>query len=197
MDFPATSRNRDPIVSVLADLWDPLLPRHILEVASGSGQHAVYFASRFPRWRFQPTDLEPEHLRSIENYRQDAGENLSPAIRLDVNQTPWPLDGLFDAILAINLIHISPWSSCQALFAEGSRHLCESGSIYLYGAFRRHGQHTAPSNQSFDVGLRQRDPSWGVRCLEEVTGLAREHGFRRERVTEMPANNLSVLFARD
>lgn len=114
-----------------------------------------------------------------------------------MNQTPWPLDGLFDAILAINLIHISPWSCCQALFAEGSRHLRDTGEIYLYGAFRRHGQHTAPSNESFDAGLRQRDPNWGVRCLEEVTELAQEHGFRRQRVIEMPANNLSVLFARD
>ena len=183
-------------MSVLGDLWDPAQPRRILEVASGSGQHVAYFASRFPFWSFQPTDLEPEHLRSIEAYRQEAGENLLPALRLDVGQTPWPLDVAFDAILAINLIHISPWSCCQALFLEGGRHLRGGGEIYLYGAFRRHGLHTAPSNESFDAGLRQRDPRWGVRCLEEVTALAQEHGFRREWVVEMPANNLSVLFSR-
>lgn len=195
LDFPATSRNREPIVEVLAELWKPESPLNVLEVASGSGQHSAYFARRFPRWTFQPTDLEPAHLDSIETYRSETGENLLGPLRLDVAEESWPVIGGYDAIFAINLIHISPWACTTALFKTGKRYLKPKGAVYLYGAFMQNGQHTAPSNEAFDRGLRQQNSAWGVRCLEEVTSVAQAQGFRLTRVVEMPANNLSVLFS--
>lgn len=194
LDFPATRRNQKPIAEVLERLWDSTAPLAVLELAAGSGQHAAFFAQRFPNWTFQPSDLEPAHLESIEAYRRDATSNILPAIRLDVASTPWPVTRSYGAIFAINLIHISPWSCTQGLFSEGKRHLVRRGGIFLYGAFRRGGRHTAPSNEAFDAGLRQRDSRWGVRCLDEVSALAGREGFRREQVLEMPANNLSVFF---
>lgn len=198
LDFPATARNREPIASVLGQFWNPDRPLRLLEVASGSGQHAVFFSERFPNWTFQPSDIDPLHLQSIAAYRQDlAGENLLPPIGLDVGATPWPFSESFDAILAINLIHISPWACTEALFAQSKQHLNAGGAVYLYGAFLREGRHTAPSNQSFDESLRLSDPSWGVRCLDKVTRTAQSQGFRLASVVEMPANNLSVLFTYD
>jgi SAM-dependent methyltransferase len=194
LDFPATARNRDAIARVLAQLWDSQQPLAVLEVASGSGQHAAYFAPRFPHWTLQPSDIAEAHLDSIEAYREEASGNLLPPLALDVESPPWPLSSLYDAIWAINLIHISPWSCTEALFGEGRRHLRPRGSLYLYGAFRRQGQHTAPSNQAFDISLRQQNPAWGVRCLDEVAETAASVGFRLARLVPMPANNLSVLF---
>lgn len=194
LDFPATARNREAIAGVLAELWDPTKPLSVLEVASGSGQHAAYFATRFPRWTFQPSDREPAHLQSIEAYRSDAPENLLPPVALDVSLAPWPVAGPCDAIFAINLIHISPWACTEALFLYGKSLLQPGGGIYLYGAFRRDGQHTAPSNEAFDQGLRGQNPAWGVRCLDQVASTAAAHGFQLSTVIPMPANNLSVLF---
>lgn len=197
LDFPATARNRDVIAQVLEQVWDPESPAELLEVASGSGQHCLYLAHRFPHWTFQPTDLEPRHLESIDAYRQ-AGKctNVLPALQLNSESQPWPLEGPYDGILAINLIHISPWSACQGLFRESSTRLKPGGSLYLYGAYQRNGTHTSPSNQAFHQGLRAQNPDWGVRHLEEVEELAASHGLTLQRVVEMPANNLSVVFTR-
>lgn len=195
LDFSSTQKNRDVIAKVLSSVYPADKPLRVLELASGSGQHAVFFADRFPRWTFQPTDLEPEHLQSIEAYRSYHGSpNLLPAIQLDASAEPWPLEGPFDAIWAINLIHISPWETTLGLFRGARRHLLEGGSVYLYGAYRRGGEHTAPSNQAFDMSLKQRNPRWGVRCLDEVEAVARSQGFQLSQVVEMPANNLSVVF---
>jgi hypothetical protein len=172
-------------------------PSSLLEVASGSGQHAAYLAARFPLWSWQPSDVEPGHLISIEAYRQEThAPNLRAPLLLDVQAVPWSLPRKYDAIVAINLLHISPWRCTESLLEEGCRHLSAGGALYLYGAFRRQGRHTAPSNLSFDAGLRAQNPEWGVRCLEEVSALAEDHGLVRESVVEMPANNLSVLFRR-
>lgn len=193
LDFPSTERNREPIAQVLEAWWDPTRPRDVLELASGSGQHARFMALRFSRWTWQPSDREPDHLRSIEAYRQGAPENLRPAVRLDVSQPNWPVER-YHGIVAINLLHISEPGCTDGLFRWGRDHLLPGGSVVVYGAFRRHGQHTAPSNEAFDADLRSRDPSWGVRCLEETSELAVSLGFRRPVVCPMPANNLCVRF---
>lgn len=195
LDFPATARNREPIARVLREIWDPVqTPRRFLEVASGSGQHAAFLASQFPHWTFQPSDLEEAHLESIAAYREQVGlETLLPPIKLDVSARPWPLNEKFDGVLAINLIHIAPWACTEHLLCGSREVLHEGGRLYLYGAFRRSGLHTAPSNQAFDDDLKSRNPEWGVRCLDQVLALARATGFELERVVEMPANNLSVV----
>ncbi len=195
LDFPATQRNIEAIAAELKKTWDPGVRTRFLEIASGSGQHAVGFSERFPNWEFQPTDLEPQHLMSIEAYRQATGaKNCLAPLQLDVSQNPWPLSARWDALLAINLIHISPWDCTAALFREGRHHLVEGGCLLLYGAFRQGGEHTAPSNEAFDRNLRHQDPSWGVRCLDEVKGVAEEHDWDHLGTSTMPANNLCILF---
>lgn len=182
---------------MLEEIFDARKELKVLELASGSGQHAVYFARRYPRWSIQPSDMEPSHLQSIEAYRLEARlPNVSAPIALDVSSPPWPVAGPFAAIWAINLIHISPWETTLGLFEGAAPLLPPEGKIYLYGAYRRGGRHTAPSNESFDRSLRERDPRWGVRCLDEVTEVAKNRGFALERVVEMPANNLSVVFSK-
>lgn len=197
LDFPATHRNFEVIAQELENAWDPAVATRFLEVASGSGQHVVGFAQRFPTWEFQPTDLEPLHLKSINAYRHElkVANCLAPLL-LDVTMGPWPSGDPWDAILAINLIHISPWESTVALFRDGKRCLNQGGRLLLYGAFREGGQHTAPSNEAFDRSLRQQDPSWGVRCLDQVKAVAQEHEWAHLRTVTMPANNLCVHFTR-
>jgi cyclopropane fatty-acyl-phospholipid synthase-like methyltransferase len=198
LDFPATLKNRDAIADVLAELFDPTSHQRLLEVASGSGQHAVYFASKFPNWTIQPTDIVQEHLNSISAYTEHHGlSNVRPPEMVDVSSEEWGLKGPFDGILAINLIHISPWSCTLGLFRNARRLLTDGGLLYLYGAYRQGGQHTADSNRAFDQNLRANDPTWGVRCLDEVTQVATQNGFRRKDVVAMPANNLSVVFQAD
>jgi cyclopropane fatty-acyl-phospholipid synthase-like methyltransferase len=188
----AAVRNAPPIAAVLARV----LPRAgtVLEIASGSGQHVVHFARAFPHLRFQPTDKDQEALRSIEAWRAEAGaENILPALALDVTRSPWPTAEA-DAILNINMIHISPWEACQALFRGAATLLNDRGLLYLYGPFRIDGRPTAPSNEVFDASLRARNPAWGLRTLGEVERLAETEGFFLEETVDMPANNLSVVF---
>ncbi len=191
---PAVARNRQPILEVLQQV----LPERarVLEVASGSGEHALHCAAAMPGWAWQPSDPTPEALASIAAWRERAGRsNLAAPIRLDATDAEsWPA-GPFEAIVAINLIHISPWEVAGALMARAGERLVEGGTLYLYGPFRRDG-HTAPSNVAFDASLRRRDPRWGVRDLEAVTAEAGRHGLTLEDVVEMPANNLSVVFVR-
>lgn len=192
---PAVQRNRDPILSVLRRF----LPEHglVLEIASGSGEHAVYFAQALPALVWQPTEQDPLALRSIAARASMARlPNLASPLPLDVASKAWPV-GRAAAVVAINMIHISPWGTTEALMA-GARQVLEPGGIlYLYGPFMDGGAHTAPSNAVFDESLRARNPEWGVRDVAQVDEAARSHGlFLAERVP-MPANNLSLIFRRD
>ena len=188
---PAAERNREFIFDVI----DAVLPERgsVLEVASGTGQHAAYCASRRKDIQWQPTDLDPEALASIDGWCEGLS-NVSPAQVLDVCGA-WPKLSV-DALVNINMIHISPWKTSLGLF-EGASHIIKLGGfLYLYGPFKRGGEHTSPSNERFDQSLRASDASWGVRDLDDVAAVAAEHGFDLERVVEMPANNLSVVFRR-
>lgn len=193
-EAPAAARNRQPILDVLATR----LPARglVLEVASGTGEHAVHFAAALPGLVFQPSDPDDGARTSIDAWVADSGlPNLRPALALDASAVPWPIAAA-DAVLCCNMIHISPWESAVGLVAGAARVLPPGGLLYLYGPYRRGGQHTAPSNAAFDTDLRRRNPAWGVRDLEAVAALAAESGFGAPEVVEMPANNLSVMFRR-
>jgi SAM-dependent methyltransferase len=188
----ATERNRDAILEVLGRV----LPDHgvVLEIASGTGQHAVYFASALPGLTWQPSDPDAASRASIVAWTADAGvTNMLAPLALDVCHAPWGIDAA-QAVVCINMIHIAPWAAAQALFAGAGRVLDAGGVLYLYGPYKRYGAHTAPSNAAFDVQLRARNPQWGVRDLETVVALAQTAGFALDEVVEMPANNLSVVF---
>lgn len=189
---PATERNREAIHDVLAR---HLPPRgRVLEIASGSGEHAVYFARRFPAIEWQPSDGDPAAIASIAAWRDEAAlDNLLAPIALDVASRPstsWPSA---DVIVCINMVHISPWSAALALFAGAERTLAVGGLLYLYGPYRFGGT-TAPSNEAFDRSLRARDPRWGVRDVDDLEAAAR--GFALVETIAMPANNHSLLFRR-
>jgi cyclopropane fatty-acyl-phospholipid synthase-like methyltransferase len=192
---PAVARNREPILAALRDV----LPATgtVLEIASGTGEHAVHFAAALPHLTWQPTDPDAQARASIAAHAAQAGlANLLPALALDASAPIWPVTRA-DAIVSINMIHIAPWRAAQGLMTGAARVLPAGAPLYLYGPFRARGQHTAPSNAAFDEGLKARDPEWGVRDLDEVTVLAREHGFSLQRTVAMPANNLSVVFRRN
>jgi SAM-dependent methyltransferase len=189
---PHVTRNREPILDVL----QRVLPPHglALEVASGSGEHAAYFAKRLPSISWQPTDPDSEALASIAAHRTDAGApNLQAPLRLDTMAQQWPVERA-DALVCINMIHISPWAASEGLMAGAKRTLRAGGVLYLYGPYRIDGRHTAPSNRDFDAWLQSQDPQWGVRDLTDVTELAARHGFALSETVPMPANNLSVIF---
>jgi len=191
---PAVARNRQPILAVLRRV----LPARglVLEIASGSGEHAVYFAAALPHLTWQPTDPDPEARDSIAAYRAAAQlPNLLPPLALDAASPNWPV-AQSDMIVSINMIHIAPWAAAEGLMAGAERLLPAGGMLFLYGPFREHGQHTAPSNAAFDESLRTRNREWGVRDLDEVAALASQHGLALEERVAMPANNLSVVFRR-
>lgn len=194
---PAAERNKQAILKVLQGLL-PGSPCDVLEVAAGTGQHAVHFASAFRQARWWPCELADESLASIEAYRLEAGmENLQPPQRLDVTVPGWPVavePPKADFILCCNMIHIAPWAACCGLLEGASGKLVPRGRLMLYGPFRRQGVETAPSNEAFDASLRDRDPAWGLRLLEGVADVALRLGLELEGVIEMPANNLSVVF---
>lgn len=193
---PAAARNGEPIAAVLERVLPAPGPAsgQVLEVASGSGQHAVYFARRFPAWTWQPSDAAPAALASIEAWRAEAGlANLMPPVSLDVTSSAWPV-GQASAIININMVHIAPWSACQGLMAGAGRLLPDAGLLFLYGPFFMQGRETAPGNQRFDEALRAENPAWGVRWLHEVAAEAQAHGLVLEGTHDMPANNLSVVF---
>lgn len=191
---PATERNREPILRVL----EGVLPERgeVLEIASGTGEHAVFFARSLPRITWQPTDLDPDALASIAAHRDEAQlENLRPPIRLDVTRDDWGIERV-DAIVCANMIHIAPWAACEGLIKGAARLLAAGAPLYLYGPFRFDGAFTAPSNEAFDASLKARDPAWGVRDVSDVTALAAASGLTREAIIPMPANNHSVIFRR-
>lgn len=193
---PATERNREPIRRVL----DRVLPRPavVLEVASGTGQHAAWIAPRLEDVTWQPSDADPASLASIEAWRREANTpHILPPVLLDLTASPLPtLPGKIDAIVAMNLIHIAPWRVCRSLLATAGDLLGEAGLLFLYGPFLQNGVPTADSNARFDDWLRGQDSAWGVRNLEEVAALAARHGLEISEIVTMPANNLSVIFSR-
>jgi SAM-dependent methyltransferase len=192
---PATARNRDPILSVLREVLPPRA--RVLEVASGSGEHAIWFTRHLPEVTWQPSDVDPAARASIEAHRAEENlPNLLAPVALDVTAPDWEKERVADAVVCINMIHISPWQATEGLFRGASSLLAPGGKVYLYGAYRFGGQFTAPSNAEFDASLRARDPRWGVRDLDDVTALADRRGFARDRVVPMPANNHSIVFVR-
>jgi SAM-dependent methyltransferase len=191
---PATARNRDPILAVLRRI----LPAAgtVLEIASGTGEHAAYFAPHFPALVWQPSDRDPRSLAAIAAWATASGAaNIQPPLALDVSHDDWRIDAAA-AILCANMIHIAPWSAAEGLVAGAGRLLPPGGPLCLYGPYKQGGAHTAPSNAAFDADLRRRDPAWGVRDLDDVTRLAGAHGLVLDEIVEMPANNLSVVFRR-
>lgn len=194
----ATERNRDAILDVLKKhLVDK---GTILELGSGSGEHAVYMAPHFPSYDWQPSDFDSDNHASIDAWREsEAVNNLLPAMHLDILHNRWPVEMLapakpITAILAINIIHISPREVTQALINGADRLLSSGETLYFYGPYKMDGEHTAESNVQFDAWLKERDPSWGVRDLEDVSEIARSFGFSKPEVTPMPANNFSLVF---
>jgi SAM-dependent methyltransferase len=192
--FPATQGNRQPI-------WETLKPRlpavgRILEIASGSGEHLAHFAERSPNIQWTPSDPEPAHRASQAAWCREL-TNVEAPLNLDCLQQPWPLHQTsWDGILAINLIHISPWEVTSELFKGAQRWLKPDGWLYLYGAYLCQDTPTAPSNLAFDQQLRAQNPLWGVRKIEEVQEVAKSFGFRLTQRTQMPSNNLSLFFSR-
>ena len=194
LSSPSALRNRGPISDVLRTV----LPETgtVLEIASGSGEHITHFAALFPNLTWQPSDPSAEARRSILQWSEAEGiANVLPPLDLDTASEAWPIDRA-DAIIAINMVHISPWQATLGLLKGAGRLLPAGGALFLYGPYRRQGQPFAPSNEAFDASLRARNPAWGIRLLEDVAGAASQSGLSLESVVEMPANNLSVIFRR-
>ncbi len=194
LKWPAPERNKQPILEVLERVLPPA--GTVLELASGTGQHAAYFARHLPALTFQPSDIDHDNLVSIAAWTHDEKlSNVAAPLRIDVCDEAWPI-GQVQAIYSANLIHIAPWRAAEGLVRGAARHLVPGGLLVIYGPFRIGGQHTALSNQTFDEELRRRDPAFGVRDLEQLLALVAEHGFTlRERVA-MPANNQLLLLVR-
>jgi hypothetical protein len=192
--YTATDRNRDPILDILRRILPP--EGLVLEIASGSGEHSVHFARALPALRFLPTDPDPTAVESIAAWAaHEAVENILPPLLLDASAEVWPVTRA-DAILCINMIHISPWAATEGLLRHAGQILPAGAALYLYGPYRRKGVATAPSNESFDLSLKSRNPAWGLRNVEDVAALARQNSFGEPEIVEMPANNLSVIFRR-
>jgi SAM-dependent methyltransferase len=192
---PAAVRNREPIAKVLAE-W---LPEHglVLEIASGTGEHAAFFAYRFPQLQWQPSDIHPDALASIAAWRDETAlPNLRAPLVIDASRPDWPI-GSADAVLSINMVHISPWSSALGLIDGAARVLARDGPLILYGPWLKDDIETAPSNLAFDQDLRNRDPEWGLRRVEDFAAAAAERGFVLEEGRVMPANNLMLLLRRN
>jgi SAM-dependent methyltransferase len=188
------ARNRQPILDVLGRVLPPA--GLVLEIASGSGEHIVFFAQNLPLLTWQPTDADAAALASIAAHRAAAGPpNLREPLRLDVTAEHWPI-ARADALLCSNMIHIAPWRVTEGLMAGAGRTLQAGGVLCLYGPYRIDGRHTAPSNKDFDDWLKAQNPEWGIRDLADVTALAQRHGLNLAETVAMPANNLSVIFRR-
>ncbi|MDG6078731.1 DUF938 domain-containing protein [Erythrobacter litoralis] len=191
---PAAARNAEPISEVLAHE----LPQSglVLEIASGTGEHAVFMARGFPHLDWQPSDRDADGLASIEAWREDAGPaNLLPPIAIDASAPTWPIDHC-DAILCINMVHISPWSATEGLLRGAGRLLANDRPLILYGPYIEQDVETAPSNLAFDASLKARDSAWGLREVSAMDRLARANGFRRSARYEMPANNIMLIYRR-
>lgn len=191
---PATQRNGDAIAEVL----ETELPVEgsVLEIASGTGEHAVHFAGRFPGIHWIPSDADEDALASITARRDEANlPNLALPLEIEAAQEVWPIKRA-DAIFCANMIHISHWVSARGLFHHAGKLLAQGNPLILYGPFVEPGLETAPSNLAFDESLRARNPAWGIRSLNEVDPLAEKAGFVRAERYEMPANNLTLVYRR-
>ena len=188
---PSAERNKGPIAEVLKQV----LPDRglVLEIGSGTGQHVVHFAREAPHLTWQPSECDAECLQSIALWLAAEGPaNVLAPLRLDVGDQPWPIASAA-AVVSLNMIHIAPWDAGMALIRGAAAVLGPGAMLFLYGPFRRGGEHTSPSNEAFDRQLRAQNPAWGVRDLEEVARYAAAHGFGPPEIHDMPANNLSVV----
>ncbi|MEM9274845.1 MAG: DUF938 domain-containing protein [Cyanobacteria bacterium P01_F01_bin.143] len=192
----ATQRNRQPILEILQRILPP--EGNILEISSGTGQHAVFFASELVNHDWYPSDPDSLSRDSITAWSNShPSDNLHEPLDIDAMTACWAIENAkvsINAIANINMIHISPWKACLGLMAGANRILSSGGILYLYGPYKRNGQHTAPSNEMFDRSLRSRNSQWGVRNLEDVVAIAESEDLELQEVVEMPANNLSVIF---
>jgi len=191
---PATERNRDPILALLRRV----LPAAgtVLEIASGTGEHAIYFGRHLPHLTWQPTDLDAAARASIVAWSVEAGlANIAAPLALDAALPNWPVDRA-DAVLAVNMVHISPWAATVGLLGGSARVLPGGAPLVLYGPYKRGGRHTAPSNEAFDQNLRRQNDAWGVRDLEVMVETAAAAGFDLAEIAPMPANNLGLVFHR-
>ncbi|AKG21643.1 DUF938 domain-containing protein [Calothrix sp. 336/3] len=205
---PATQRNREPILEVLSQILPPT--GTVLEISSGTGEHAVYFAPQLKPRKWIPSDPNPTARASISAWQEQMpADNLYTPVEIDAQDSLWVVEAgggweyhqdlensPITAIVNINMIHISPWESCLGLMKGASRILPKGGILYMYGPYKRNGQHTAPSNESFDNSLRSQNPSWGVRNLNDVVEVAQNCNLELVQINEMPANNLSVVYRR-
>jgi hypothetical protein len=191
---PATERNREPILELLNRVLPPA--GTVLEIASGTGEHVVYFGRQLPHLTWQPTDVDSAARASIVAWAAEAGlTNVCPPLALDASQPNWPIDRA-DAVLAVNMIHIAPWAAAIGLLSGAARLLPGNAPLVLYGPYKQNGQHTAPSNEAFDQNLRRQNPAWGVRDLESVVEAADAAGLMLAEIVPMPANNLGLVFRR-
>jgi SAM-dependent methyltransferase len=202
LDGPAFHRNHDAIWSAMAGFLSAQAG-DVLELGSGTGQHATAFAGRSPQLTWWPSDIFPSHLTSIEAWRQHTGlANLRAPQRIDLGDPAWiwiadkQAGASLAAMLCINVLHISPWAVSQNLIAGAGRYLRDGGRLFVYGPFMRDGQHTAPSNAAFDQSLRAENPAWGVRDVADLNALAHKVGLAAAEISPMPANNLVLAFAR-
>ncbi|MGQ0750924.1 MAG: DUF938 domain-containing protein [Betaproteobacteria bacterium] len=192
--MPAAERNKDPILDVLRRV----LPKSglILEIASGTGQHVVHFARALPGLAWQPSDLDAELRESAGLWAAEAKlANVRDPVDIDVCRWPWAVTRA-DAVISVNMLHVAPPQATAALVSGAAKVVPVDGVLFLYGPYRRHGRHTAPSNEAFDAQLRLQNPEWGLRDVEEVERLAGEAGFGPAEIIGMPANNLSLVFRR-
>jgi hypothetical protein len=203
LDAPAFHRNHQPIRTVL----QPFLAGKsgdVIEAGSGTGQHVVDFARHFPDIIWWPSELNPQHLKSIAAWRAHSGfPNIRPPLRIDLGDPAWCPEmsdgrgpGKLLAVFCANVIHIAPWRVAEGLVAGAGRYLGADGRLLLYGPFKRCGKHSAPSNAAFDRSLRDNNAEWGVRDIEALQELADKAGLALAEIAEMPANNLILVFAR-
>ena len=201
LDSPSFHRNHDPIWSVIGSFLADQ-SGDVLEVGSGTGQHVVEFARRAPAIRWQPSDVGPEHLRSIDAWRTTSGlPNVRAPVSIDLSVRDWSTHveiapGSLLAILCINVLHISPWSVSEHLLSGAPQLLRPEGRLFVYGPFKRGGEHTAQSNAEFDASLRSGNSEWGVRDMDDLGALAERAGLRLIETVPMPANNFVLVFAR-
>ena len=191
---PSAERNKGPILDVLKRV----LPTRafVVEIGSGTGQHAIHFAKAMPTLTWQPTDVDADYRESVQQWTAiEKMENVLPPIALDVHERPWPVAEA-DAVVSINMLHVAPRSAARALFEGAADIVRRGGFVLLYGPYTRGGVHTAPSNAQFDASLRAHDPEWGVRDVDDVTSCAERVDFERREIVEMPANNLTLIFER-
>lgn len=191
-EAPSAARNREPIANVLAgELPDNGL---VLEIASGTGEHVLHFAARFPGLNWQPSDPDGDALASIAAWSEDAGlGNIAPPLQIDASAADWPAERA-DAMLCINMVHISPIAASEGLMAAAGRLLPQGAPLVLYGPWIEDGVETAQSNWAFDASLKLRNPAWGLRNTAWMDALAGSHGLRRANRVEMPANNIILVY---